>query len=124
MGEAALKSHWKGAAHQQKVKLTAVGDNPPITLFMMASANTASTSWSAAANPVPASITAAVSASEKSVTHFVEANEIRSAEILWVLNTVMSHMSFSSSSGISALFQQMFHDSQIAAKFSCNETKC
>jgi hypothetical protein len=123
MGEAALKSHSKGAVHQQKVKLTAVGDNPPIALFM-ASANTASTSGSVAANFVAASKTAAVSASVRSVTHFVEANEVQSAEILWVLNTVMSHMSFSSSSGISALFQQMFHDSQIAAKFSCNETKC
>jgi len=37
---------------------------------------------------------------------------------------VMTHASISTSSGTSSPFQQMFRDSEIAAKFSCGETKC
>lgn len=36
---------------------------------------------------------------------------------------VMSHYSFNSSSDISAIFGQMFPDSEIAKKFSCGATK-
>ena len=47
------------------------------------------------------------------------------AEVLWVLHTVCTHLSFNSNKNITKLhvFQVMFHDSTIAQKFSCGDRK-
>ena len=51
-------------------------------------------------------------------------NEKLKAEVLWALKVADSHYSFHSSCGTSDLFKEMFPDSEIAAKFSCSETRC
>lgn len=54
---------------------------------------------------------------------FFSSQAVLEAEIRWVIKMVMSHYSFNSSSDISAIFGQMFPDSEIAKKFSCGATK-
>ena len=51
-------------------------------------------------------------------------NEKLKAEVLWALKVADSHYSFHSSCETSDLFKEMFPDSEIAAKFSCSETRC
>ena len=46
-----------------------------------------------------------------------------SAEISWYLRMVSSHESYNSCSDLSEIFQRMFFDSEIAAKFSLGKTK-
>ena len=46
-----------------------------------------------------------------------------SAEISWYLRMVSSHESYNSCSDFSEIFQRMFFDSEIAAKFSLGKTK-
>ena len=59
-----------------------------------------------------------------SLSQFVTNDEVLSAEILWTLKTVMSHMSFNASSNTDKLFSHMFPDSAIAREFRCGKTKC
>ena len=49
---------------------------------------------------------------------------VREAEILWVLRTVLCHDSCRSCDNVSKLFSRMFNDSEIAKSFSVGRTKC
>jgi hypothetical protein len=51
-------------------------------------------------------------------------NEVLAAEILWALKTVSSHYSYKSCEDTRLIFQRMFPDSDIAARFTCGERKC
>lgn len=44
-------------------------------------------------------------------------------EVLWILNTVVKHLSFNANEGIGNLFRLMFPDSQIASTFSSGKDK-
>ena len=59
-----------------------------------------------------------------SLSQFVTNDQVLSAEILWTLKTVMSHLSCNASSNTDKLFSHMFPDSAIAREFRCGKTKC
>ena len=46
------------------------------------------------------------------------------AEVLWAMKVVASHMSYNSCTDNEKLFQRMFPDSVIAKSFTCGEKKC
>ena len=126
MGEAALKSHAKGAKHmhalKEKLELT---KNSKISDFVVQA------STSTTARPVACtsgSIVSKESDSERKGTvglsAFVTNDNVLKAEILWTLKVVTSHFSFNSSLKVPWLFQSMFPDSLIAAKMTMSERKC
>ena len=126
MGEAALKSHAKGAKHvhalKEKLELT---KNSKISDFVVQA------STSTTARPVACtsgSIVSKESDSERTGTvglsAFVTNDNVLKAEILWTLKVVTSHFSFNSSLKVPWLFQSMFPDSLIATKMTMSERKC
>jgi len=149
MGEAALKSHAKGTFHLVKIKLlSSVKQNPTMEVFFYSKsgstplssitqdtkssfievlpvdAKSNSVESSAQTQSVGASATHSDSTASRPLSSFVQSHASTSTEILWVLKTVASHLSFRSSEGISSLFHQMFPDSDIASKFACGKDKC
>ena len=54
---------------------------------------------------------------------FVSNDDTLRAEVIWTLKMNMSHYSYKSAEDSGSLFQAMFKDSAIAAKFSCGERK-
>ena len=107
MGEAALVSHMTSKKHKdleahQQSSLS-------ITSFLP------STRVSTGATAVPPVAQSASSGPS--------AKDILVAEIYWALNIVTKYYSFKSSEKSADLFQQMFPDSAIAAKFACGERK-
>lgn len=58
------------------------------------------------------------------VSSYLAKEDTLKAEICWTLHVVEKHHSFHSNEGIEKVFQDMFHDSTTAAKFSCGEKKC
>ena len=49
--------------------------------------------------------------------------EVRKAEIIWAIKTVLDHVLYNANSGIGVVFRVMFPNSAIAKKFSCLSTK-
>ena len=121
MGESAVISHTKGKKHQAKVaqkqQSMSVRDFFP-----------ASRDQSSRAASLSSSVSVASSTSTREGSHLssvtAASRDVLRAEILWCLNTVTKHHSFKSSERSADLFQAMFPDSGIAAKFACGERKC
>ena len=65
----------------------------------------------------------AEASSAPTLSRWIQNKETRKAEILWALKCVLSHYSFNSNEDISALFGQMFWDSNIAKNYSCSRSK-
>jgi hypothetical protein len=57
------------------------------------------------------------------MTSYVTGANVLKSEVLWAMKCVQSHYSMKSCEGSKLLFCTMFPDSQIAASFSCGETK-
>ena len=57
-------------------------------------------------------------------TSLIMSEKVLHAEVLWAIEVITSHYSFSSCKDISCLFSKMFSDSQIVQSFSCGATKC
>ena len=57
------------------------------------------------------------------ISDYVGTVEVKKAEIIWAIKTVMGHVSFNANRGIGDVFRTMFPDSAIAQKFSCSSTK-
>ena len=55
---------------------------------------------------------------------FLLSSEVTEAEILWAIQTVLTHMSLHSCDGISKLFSRMLSDSMIAKSFTLGKMKC
>ena len=103
MGVLALRSHASGQGH--KKALANLNRSTTITSFVRTpSVNT----------PRPVSVSDLVGTSKPSLK----------SEVLWSLHTVHKHSPYNSSDNISALFQSMFPDSQIAQKFSYETYAC
>lgn len=116
MGEAALPSHAKGAKHQSAAAAARQSASKPIAGF-----------FTQVTDVTPsASCCASLSSTTKqgTILSAVSRNETLTAEVLWVLKVANSHYSYKSCEDISQLFQVMFPDSQIAARFTCGERKC
>ncbi len=60
---------------------------------------------------------------QMTVNNHVDTRKHIQSEMWWILNTVDKNHSFSSNSDKNILFGKMFPDSNLAAKFSCGETK-
>ncbi|GFO21824.1 peptidase m20 domain-containing protein 2 [Plakobranchus ocellatus] len=60
---------------------------------------------------------------KSSIASFVSDENVLEAEMLWAFWAVPSHFSSNSCEKISALFQGMFKDSEIAKKVSCGKDK-
>ena len=59
-----------------------------------------------------------------SVKTFFTNEAVTDAEILWVLDVILSKYSLNSCSNKNELFATMFKDSKIAQSFKCGSTKC
>ncbi|KAJ8375217.1 hypothetical protein SKAU_G00057970 [Synaphobranchus kaupii] len=119
MGGAALVSHAKGKKHldnQKAAQQTAsIGTCfTPQPAVVARPDNTASTSTAGIIAARQPTLNQSIAAS----------NDLLSAEVMWTLKTMDSHYSYSSCANTGKLFRAMFPDSEIAAKFSCGETKC
>ena len=66
---------------------------------------------------------AATVTENNNITHFVNRNEVLKSEILWTLQTVVTHCSYKSNENISEVFKAMFPDSEVAQKLKCGEKK-
>lgn len=117
MGEAALSSHAKGAKHQSAAAAVHQSASNPIAGFFTQVTDDGTTS---------ASCSASLSSTTKqgTILSAVSRNETLTAEVLWALKVANSHYSYKSCEDISQLFQVMFPDSQIAARFTCGGRKC
>ena len=60
---------------------------------------------------------------QSTVSSFMINEAVIDAEIMWVLDVVMSNYSLSSSSS-KDMFKEMFKDSKITQSFTCASTKC
>ena len=57
------------------------------------------------------------------VTHYATSREVKIAEIIWAMKSVMAHFSYNASADIGDVFRAMFPDSGIARNFKCASTK-
>ena len=57
------------------------------------------------------------------ITDYAITVEMKKAEIIWAIKTVLGHISYNANSGIGGVFCVMFPNSAIAKKFSCLLTK-
>lgn len=108
LGVKALESHAKAGKHQIAVKSSQC--RQPISSFLSVSQPTSL--------PGPA-----VQHSPNNSQATFGSTETSKAEVLWILHTVTSHLSYNSSSNINGLFQAMFPDSTIAKTFACGPNK-
>ena len=57
------------------------------------------------------------------ITDYAITAEVKKAEIVWVIKTVLGHISYNANSDIGDVFRVMFLNSAIVKKFSCLSTK-
>ncbi len=115
MGIKAVESHMQGAKH--KMATESQKQTPGISHFCVGPAPQLATTAAAAT----AGATAGASSTDLAVI-FGGTATLKS-EVLWILNTVVKHQSYTSNEGIGDLFHVMFPDSQIANTFSCGKDK-
>lgn len=113
MGKRALDSHCKSKKHT-----TRCGEQSKCSLQM--------SSWAKTPQSLPESSVSAAPelVSTPTIANFFNKEDVSKAEILWTLNTIVTHSSYNSTKHSSALFSVMFPDSEIAKNFSCGSTKC
>ena len=110
MGHKALDSHTQAEKHKKNVAAQAT--SLPIHIFT---------------NPVEPSTTSQPSTRPPSSSGnafgcFANTDTLK-AEILWVLQTISRHHSYTSNEDVHLVFQAMFPDSQCASAFSCGRDK-
>ena len=101
MGKRALVSHQHSAIHKKTT-------NSSILSFLKSS------------NQDETNSTELSSTSSSSIS---DGDEVRRAEIMWILKMVLNHFSFRSASEIGEVFEKMFPDSSIAKQFSMGYDK-
>ncbi|XP_071963464.1 uncharacterized protein [Antedon mediterranea] len=136
MGRSALISHQNGKKHKQQMELRFNNTTQEVNQFFSKSNPTTSTTKSNSTitsiieqedipgtsvdNSIPKRTNPSGPAT---MQYFSSSEEIRKAEILWALFMTNRHYSNKSMDEINEVFQAMFPDSGIAAKFSCGEKK-
>jgi len=128
-----LKSHTKGAKHIQLLKMR---HSDPGVLRIRDVLVSASPSRSSMTESEPVASVSTLqkrrsandeheesSSQSVSASHIVTTSEVFSSELLWAIQTCMSHFSYRSCSQTGSLFQRMFPDSKTAKKFSLGKTK-
>ena len=131
MGESALRSHAKSARHFKNS--SALGS---IKLGLIKTEQVKDESHSEASiaenilsetlpevPPPPSATICKPGMAQPLLTDVVSRNDVLKSEILWTLQTVVTHSSYKSNENISDLFKVMFPDSAVANKFSCGERK-
>ena len=125
MGEAALKSHQRGNKHKQNSTFSQATN---LKTFFCASSpskqpvNNRKDDCGITSNVVAGKdSTDAAKTRTATINNFVTKENLTKCEILWTLNVITEHQSYSSSVNKNKLFQAMFPDSQITIKqlFKC-----
>ena len=60
---------------------------------------------------------------ESAMNRFIVSEDVSKAEVLWSSYTTVNHISNRASNNTGALYEVMFHDSEIAKQFSCAKDK-
>eukprot|EP00745_Piridium_sociabile_P000847 TRINITY_DN105482_c0_g1_i2.p1 TRINITY_DN105482_c0_g1~~TRINITY_DN105482_c0_g1_i2.p1 ORF type:complete len:164 (+),score=26.42 TRINITY_DN105482_c0_g1_i2:405-896(+) len=94
----------------------------PLSSFT-STASTPNASTSTDSTPAACTSTPQSQKGQQSLMTSVSGTDVLKAELLWVMKCVTSHYSMNSCEGVAKLYQAMFPDSDIAARFSCGETK-
>ena len=115
MGEPALRSHAKGAKHQELIQIRNAASGCAITTFFGQKNDPKSTVTTTAATGKNGSAT---------VDSYVTRTDVLKAEILWTLKVVKSHYSFNSCADIQQVLSLMFPSCEAIKQFSCGERKC
>lgn len=113
MGEASLKSHEKSEKH--KVNGRSMSVQQTVAKF--------TTPTPPPHCEIPKDPDGLASSTSPGIGDFVQKNDVLKSEILWTLQTVVTHSSYKSNDISSAIFKVMFPDSKIASKFTCGERK-
>lgn len=117
MGQRALTSHMKSKKHIESLSVR-LGTSTQACITMFSRSSTSETTSSTSQSTSGTSKSTA-----NTMTRYVDTLEVKKAEIIWGIKTVMSHISLNSNSDIGEMFRTMFPDSEIAKKFSCSATK-
>ena len=143
MGESALKSHAKSEKHKKNLPETS---SLSLTMFVSgascpsvpSSQQSKLTTGPSVQTPQQTPITNDVPTydfaipppplptgppTNNNVKGFPNKNTILKSEVLWTLQTVVTHCSYKSNENISDVFKAMFPDSEIAQRFKCGERK-
>ncbi|KAH6933564.1 hypothetical protein HPB50_016336 [Hyalomma asiaticum] len=122
MGHRAVSSHASSKKHIAALNLLKSASQPKLLSFFKSptDASPSSSAGSAAAATEVAVTTAPV---QVPVGGFLLKNNVTKAEIIWCLNTIMTHGSFRSAAASSALFPLTFPTSEVAAKVQLGKDK-
>ncbi|XP_021701533.1 uncharacterized protein LOC110676754 [Aedes aegypti] len=124
MGKQALKSHMRSKKHLMR----AGAGSSSLLNFVKSSPTTVS---------VPATVTETATRSESKssvdkseqksssrvLSQFIIKNEVTEAEVLWCIQTVMSHKSLRASEKDVSVLKRMFRDSEVASKLQLKKDK-
>ena len=121
MGEAALKSHMKGAKHMSKI--TGKQQGTSIEGFLKSSSGATASAYKSNVETGSDHDKRPEKSDNTAMEEFVTREEVLKSEIVWLLHSVEKHQSYKSNIGIEKVFQKMFPDSYIAKDFQCGENK-
>ncbi|KAH8019423.1 hypothetical protein HPB51_019396 [Rhipicephalus microplus] len=122
MGHRAVSSHASSKKHIAALNFLKSASQPKLLSFFK-SPTDASPSSSAGCAPAATEVPMTTAPVQVSVGGFLFKNKVTKAEIIWCLNTIMTHGSFRSAAASAALFLLMFPTSEVAAKVQLGKDK-
>lgn len=117
-GIASVKKHAIGKIHLSKLD----ANQPPINFFRQ-STTSEETPPACSSLSLLTNNTAAGESSSCNITEYVNKQSVACAEIRWILNKVVRHLSLRDSENACDLFKIMFPDSDIASKIKLHKDK-
>lgn len=129
MGKTAIKSHAKGLKHISKVKNCKTTTTLKSFLSQPQQSSTETTNHDSSekliiSNPIMNQENEPrIRGSQNILSSFLLKEEVSRAEIIWCIQTLMTHKSMRSAGSDVQLFKKMFSDSQIAIKMELQRSK-
>ncbi|XP_049275212.1 uncharacterized protein LOC125759844 [Rhipicephalus sanguineus] len=122
MGHRAVSSHASSKKHIAALNFLKSASKPKLLSFFKRPTD-ASPSSSAGSAPAATEVAVTTAPVQVSMGGFLFKNNVTKAEIIWCLNTIMTHGSFRSAAASAALFPLMFPTSEVAAKVQLGKDK-
>ena len=128
MGQGALTSHMKGKKHQEVISVKSGATSQQSIEAFCSTSDQPDTVPSTSSQDTEHSenVNAPQPSARDNTTitqYYATSTDIKKAEIIWALKSVMAHFSYNASSDIGDVLRAMFTDSDIAKKFKCGSTK-